>query len=237
MKWAWVEDRKFIETGSLVIDKVSTKTDYAKLAESGREADVVVVSCVAGKRYQTALNKWLKSSWSPTVHFLQSSASALGVTNAYTEPETLGVDRWAALVAVRKYGRGVCIIDAGSALTVDVMDKRGKHLGGLIMPGLSMMREALQQGTDAIEAQSGQPSVAMLATDTGSAVTVGTLYASISAVDRISAEVEQELGSDLVRIITGGNAMEIAPLLADKWQFNEHLVLEGLNQISGQLAR
>src|SRR3569833_1812736 len=68
--------------------------------------------------------------------FVTAERSAHGVTNGYCIGERLGVDRWAALGAAReRWSTAVCIVDAGTAITLDVLSTDGHHLGGLIMPG------------------------------------------------------------------------------------------------------
>ncbi len=101
-----------------------------------------------------------------------------GVTIAYTKPHNLGVDRWLALLAAHHYvgqnigqdvGQGIeqdvergaassswLIIDAGTAVTVDLMDK-GKHLGGMIIPGLQLMRDSFYDKTQIIPSDTSQP--------------------------------------------------------------------------------
>ena len=97
-----------------------------------------------------------------------------GVTIAYTEAHNLGVDRWLALLAAHHYvgqdiGQGIeqdveqgavssswLIIDAGTAVTVDLMDK-GKHLGGLIIPGLQLLRDSFYDKTQIIPSDTSQP--------------------------------------------------------------------------------
>jgi pantothenate kinase type III len=73
---------------------------------------------------------------------------ALGVRNAYPKHNKLGVDRWLAMLAAyHYYNAPVCIVSCGSALTLDIVDSQGQHLGGMIMPGLNLMQQALSRGT------------------------------------------------------------------------------------------
>lgn len=66
-----------------------------------------------------------------------SEAEGGGITNAYPKPETLGVDRWLALLAARQRHQGeLVVLDAGSAMTLDWLDARGQHQGGWIVPGI-----------------------------------------------------------------------------------------------------
>ncbi len=72
----------------------------------------------------------------------RSAASALGVTSAYTDPDSLGDDRWLALLAAAELApAGSLIIDAGSAITLDLLSAEGTHLGGAIIPGTRTSRD------------------------------------------------------------------------------------------------
>ena len=76
------------------------------------------------------------------------SASACGVRSAYSRPQRLGVDRWLAIIAAFHRARGAAIVvDAGTAITIDVVNRRGEFVGGLIAPGLRLMARALHDHT------------------------------------------------------------------------------------------
>ncbi|WP_049724097.1 type III pantothenate kinase [Gilvimarinus polysaccharolyticus] len=80
----------------------------------------------------------------PKAEFAQAQACAGGVTSGYQEPATLGVDRWLGLLGARQLCAGpVLLVDAGTALTVDLLASDGRHLGGYIAPGLALMRQSL----------------------------------------------------------------------------------------------
>ena len=80
--------------------------------------------------------------------------------------------------------------------------------------------------------------VSLLARNTEDGVTAGTLYTVVAAVDRIVADVAIELGSAVARIVTGGDAETLLPLLADRWQHEPALVLQGLALLAeGQEAK
>src|SRR3546814_17254315 len=77
-------------------------------------------------------------------NFARSSAGWHGLRNAYREPERLGVDRWLAMIAAWHTHRGAaCIANAGTALTVDVIDAQGQHLGGIIAAGRAEQQSAI----------------------------------------------------------------------------------------------
>jgi len=108
----------------------------------------VLVGSVAGPECDRALTAHSRRLWNLEPRFVRARAEALGVTNGYDSPEKLGVDRWLALLAAHADGRGAaCVVDCGTAVTIDVLDDAGRHRGGLIVPGLQLMGECLRTRT------------------------------------------------------------------------------------------
>lgn len=196
--------------------------------------EAVVVANVAGADFGRRLAGWTADRWGLEPEFVVPGHNAFGVVNAYRTPERLGADRWAALIAARRRFPGAaCIVDCGTALTVDVLAASGEHLGGIIVPGVRLMRRALVDGTQGIpDEPDGE--VSLLARDTRDAVTGGTLYAAVALIDRVVADVADELGPELVPVITGGDAPRVLPLLRNRFRHLPDLVLEGLAVIGGE---
>lgn len=232
LKWAYLRDEKF-EYGS-VLPRGKQVAAMARKAwgELASQPDRVVVACVAGTSFRTSLTNWFEKQWSVIPEFPVAHAEAFGVRNAYANPERLGIDRWAALIAAyRRQVLPVCIVDCGTAITIDALSAEGHHLGGLIAPGLDAMRDCLVQRTADIDAEhavtSGDES-SLLASDTGNAIVGGALYAAISMIDRVVLELGSVLGSRLHVLITGGDAQQVMPLLESRVEFEPDLVLRGL---------
>jgi type III pantothenate kinase len=188
-----------------------------------------------------ALDGWVNQHWQLSVEYVHPAASGFGVTNAYSEPQDLGVDRWLAIIAAYQRAKGaVCVIDCGTALTVDVVDGKGQHLGGLILPGLGMMRDSLLQRAEGIDYEpenepfSDDAVPTLLANDTQGAVEAGSLYASIAFIERVVADLEREVGQAMQVLLTGGDAPDIEPLLARELDYSPRLVLEGLALMAGE---
>lgn len=192
----------------------------------------VVVSNVAGPDYASALTAWTQEKWQVEPVFLTAEKAAFGVHNAYVVPERLGPDRWASLIAARsRHKAPLFIIDAGTAVTIDVMTADGVHQGGLIIPGLEMMRRALLERTQDLRAATIAPARStntLLARDTRDGIDGGTLYTLVAVIDRVVADISAEMGNTPVRIITGGNAGNLTGLLHGDFQHIPELVLEGL---------
>ncbi len=198
--------------------------EWSKLPKPKR----VLLASVASERVNETLRDWFVSRWSTTVEFAVPSRTSHGVSNAYTSPERLGADRWVTLIATHHRHRGPsCIVDCGTAVTVDAVAENGEHLGGLILPGLAMMRHALAENTQGI-GQVVSGNVSLLARNTEDGVTAGTLYALVAAIDRIVSDVAAALGGEVSLILTGGDARTLLPLLHEHWLHEPDLVLQGL---------
>jgi type III pantothenate kinase len=166
--------------------------------------------------------------------FVGTTASAGGVVNAYPRPANLGVDRWAALVGARhEYKDAVCVVDCGSAITVDLMDGDGRHRGGLIMPGIEMLKTLLLENTANIRLADPIPGVTLFAQDTGEAVSSGAAYMAVAALERIIAEMAATIAQHVDVVVTGGDAGQILSSLNIYARQDPDLVLKGLAVLSG----
>ena len=198
----------------------------------------VIVSNVAGREYEKSVQTWMKRRWKVVPEFLRSQASQCGVTNAYQVPERLGADRWANLIAAHAYYPGpAVIIDCGTAITIDALDAAGKHLGGLIVPGMDLMSAALVGNAAGIElTEPGSQSVSLLGSSTESAVAGGVLYTAVALVDRVCQDLRAELGRTTTMLLTGGDAGRLLPLLDTRPRHDANLVLKGLSVFAKESA-
>ena len=210
IKWAAWDGGRIVERGCCGFSRHEPERALS-IWRDIRPQERVVVSCVAGKAVEQALVQWVQQHWSVQPEILRSSAQLNGVTNAYTDPAQYGVDRWAALLGAHsQYDGPVCIIDAGSAITIDLLDAAGVHHGGRILPGLSMMREALFEGAAGIERAEGDP--VMFARNTADAVSSGTLHMLHAALLEVVESARRCLGSGMKIIITGGMSEQVMSL-------------------------
>jgi type III pantothenate kinase len=191
----------------------------------------VAAVCVASAAHTEALAHWVQSHWGLDVQRIVACAAQLGVTNSYKDPTRLGADRWAALIAARaRHTDAVCVVDCGTALTVDALDSKGVFRGGVILPGLALMRDALLRRTQGVrDAQGDEGSV--FAQTTADGVVAGTLFGLVGAIDRILDEQAAMLGVAPQVLITGGDAQPVLALLRHAHQHVPDLVLEGVAHI------
>ena len=108
---------------------------------------------VAGEAARVRVEAQL-ARWRLTPEWLTASAAACGVTNRYARPTQLGADRWASLIAAWRrstatdlFPPACVVVNAGTAVTIDALDANGVFHGGLILPGMRLMLEALAEKT------------------------------------------------------------------------------------------
>jgi len=195
--------------------------------------EAVHVASVAGAAVDDAIRAAAQDCWPGVpLTFLVSRAECCGVKVAYAEPERFGVDRLAALVAAHamEADSPIVVVDAGTAVTVDVIDARGRHLGGLIMPGLRLLRESLLGGTAGVgpcdvpvNASGGG-----LQADTEAGVAAGAQCMFVGGVLRAIDAANRVAGGDAYLYLTGGDAAILAESLERKHVLRPDLVLEGV---------
>lgn len=119
---------------------------YAALPADWPEADRVVVACVAG---QPDLQDRLRQRYGERLYWLSEPLAGYPhFHHCYPQPQRLGVDRWLAMLGARTHGSGnVLVVDAGTALTIDLMNAANQHEGGFIVPGLELAQQALFNNT------------------------------------------------------------------------------------------
>ena len=146
----------------------------------------VAVSCVRDDEFAGELRDALVQLGCYSVVFAESSATHAGVSNAYANPSSLGVDRWLAVLALKSRGHesGI-VVDVGTACTIDVL-KKNRHVGGFILPGPKLACEALVANTDKIRYSTEPPAALEPGSDTGACVVSGAWLTIVGAVKEIA---------------------------------------------------
>lgn len=198
----------------------------------------VLVANVAGDEVAARVADMVRSSMGREPEFIAVEASAHGIECAYSDPGSLGVDRWVAMIAAQRLVDGpFAVVGAGTALTFDAVDGGGQHLGGIILPGDRLMLEALakraEQLPDVAPAEGAPVGLGLLGRSTAEAMSHGTRLALAAAVDRAAAAVATALNASLPVFLTGGDASVLEDWLASETSVRADLVLEGLAVIGG----
>ena len=250
----------------IVIDIGNTRTKWAEVTDDGRlgdmqmtpnatiaqstlknrllEADKVVIANVAGDAIADLLRSVMPAHVSAT--FLVASTEACDVINRYAYSSTLGIDRWAAVIAAwHQLKQPAIVINAGTAITIDHLtidsplklatlkrttSKKGVYLGGTIMPGLYGMHHALNTQTAKLPpVAAGQ--VVKFPDNTPDAIKTGCMNAVVGAVLLQLKQLEKHCAFLPKVVITGGDAVKIArelKMYIKRVVIAEDLVLQGL---------
>jgi type III pantothenate kinase len=170
--------------------------------------------------------------------WLRPEAEHAGVRNGYARPEQLGADRWAALIGARgmqltgdKWRRPLLVVLAGTATTIDALSPDGWFRGGVIVPGLQLMRDSLARGT----ARLPQVDVAVeepvrWANNTEDAIAAGSLEATAGAIERLFARLRVDSGQEPMCLVAGGAGETLRSALAMPAEATPDLILEGLRR-------
>jgi len=226
IKWGLADGAAWGASGAAAIDDFERHAGQAwpLLPAPGR----IAVANVAGAAVQERLQHLFARFFGHVpVLWLRPVRAAGGVINGYDEPGQLGVDRWAALVAARaRHAGDSLVVMAGTATTIDRLDASGGFRGGMILPGLELMKRSLATGTAGLPFAPGayrdEPR------STPDAIESGCLAAQAGAIER----AHRRLPGGSPCFLSGGGARALAPLLAFTVQEVEHLVLEGVLRLA-----
>ncbi len=192
------------------------------------QVDEVVATNVAGETLRRLIEGVVRALWSADVRWIVARAAAGDVANAYTDPARLGADRWAALIGARAHTPDpVWVVDCGTALTIDALGADGRHLGGVIAPGLELMRRSLYATAPGIPDE-GEGGEGPLGRDTRSAVSLGVAHAAAGFIEHTVAQAAGVFGGTAAVLLTGGDAGRIAGQLSLRHELVPELVLDGL---------
>ncbi|MFM7216722.1 MAG: type III pantothenate kinase [Bacteroidota bacterium] len=156
----------------------------------------------------------------------------LPIRNLYRTPETLGVDRLAGAVKARKLfpGEAVLVIDAGTCIKYDFVDRRGNYRGGAISPGLNMRLKAMHAFTDRLPLLKPDKVKGIIGNDTLTSMMTGAIQGAVNEMHGFVNQYRKQFGKIKV-VLTGGDAA----FLSDSLNFGifaaPDLVLEGLYEI------
>jgi type III pantothenate kinase len=229
VKWGLHDGQVWLKQAALAL------TDLDRLSQEWSQLPlpVRVLACsVAGERTRRVVEAAVGALNLPLT-WLVSQPAQCGVTNTYANPAQLGADRWAALIGARSVFRGDClVVNAGTATTVDVLDNHGIFQGGLILPGIDLMRASLANNTARLPLADGE--YRPLPRNTADAIASGALQATAGAIARMYAPLAG--GAGAVCLVTGGAAAALLPVLDVPWHAVDHLVLEGLLRIAQEDA-
>lgn len=208
---------------------------WLELARQYSGIQGVHVVSVAGEDQDAVLAQRLATDFYMTPVFAQTRSAWAGVTNSYEQPQSMGADRWLAMLAAWHECTDACVVlDAGSALTVDVINADGQHVGGYIVPGLAMQQASLLSATGRVrfEPQLASELSPAPGRSTQACVAAGALVAVRGAAEQALVQARRIVGDECPLYITGGDAEAVWPDSlrsgSGDWRLRPDLVLDGL---------
>lgn len=224
LKWA------VIEAGTWHSHGHADYTDLTSLHKQLQPGSACHIASVASKQHE----EQIAASLAPFLiepEWMKSTAQFADLKNGYAEPQQLGVDRWMGLIAARRRSkRAVLVVSMGTAMTVDAISAEGNYLGGLIVPGLHLMRQGLLQGTACVTEGAG--SFKPFPLNTADGVESGIMSALCGAIDRQCAHIAAITGVEPVCFMTGGDAAQVASHLTLTIESVPLLILEGIAAVA-----
>lgn len=237
VKWATLEDGRFSHHGEFVHRERSGFNLDRLRQQVVAKPSAVLVANVAGSDLAEVLEHTVEDAWGVDVEYAATRETAAGVRAGYRDIRQLGVDRWLAIIAAyRAHQRPVCVVDAGTAVTVDHVDGSGQHLGGVIVPGYGLMQQALRTDTGDIrqfadmQVTGSGSDDALFAHSTAEAISGGARVAIVRLVEHAFDRLRHGHG-DGVLVVTGGDAERLMRDLTSPADHRPMLVLDGLAAI------
>ena len=222
VKTALFEDKKMISSAVL---NDCTLQSILVFVEGQAISDAIVSSV---KAIDTDLEQIIQHF---DAHFL-SENTLLPITIDYKTPNTLGKDRIAAVVGVSFLfpKQDVLVLDAGTCLTVDFINKDKVYKGGRISPGIRMRYTALNQFTSNLPLCEFSESSMIIGDDTDSSIISGVQQGILAEVRGIINVYKIE-NKDTIIAVTGGDCFFFEKELKISIFANPFLVIGGLNEI------
>jgi type III pantothenate kinase len=160
-------------------------------------------------------------------------------------PERVGLDRLAAAVAAKFLASGgrqppdtkhlllkpAIVVDAGTAITVDLLSADGTFEGGVILPGFRLTAQALATGTNQLPLASftgNDRPPPVVGKNTDGAIRSGLFWGSVGAVREVIDRMSAGLAQQPHVFVTGGDLRHLAPLVSPHSQFVPNMVLSGI---------
>lgn len=222
-KWRLLRGEQIVERGNY---SAGDNVSEVALLQCTDELDHIWVSSVAASAAEEALAALLVARWGITPWFARTEEQTGSLRNSYTDASRMGVDRWLAMLGAREREQGrLCVVDAGSAMTIDIVSASGQHEGGYIIPGPALMERALLLDTDRVRFEEEVGYALQPGKSTAEAVRHGIALAQAGAVELAL----QQAGSEPMALFFSGGAGEtLMNLVQCSAQWAPDLVFEGL---------
>lgn len=192
--------------------------------------EAVYACSVVPKSNETA--RRVLSSFFKKQPFFTGKELPVPLVNRYRIPSQVGQDRLvSAYAGLKLYGSGLVIVDFGTAITFDVISKKSEYLGGLIFPGLKLMRDALYKKTALLPYVELARPIEIIGRDTVSSIRAGIIYGTAALCDGVIERLRKKECRGYKVVATGGDAPLVKPHAVHIEHLEDSLVLKGLHLI------
>jgi len=188
--------------------------------------------CSVVPRVTPLVGRMVKRRWHlPCLELAPATLRGVGID--YPQPQTIGPDRLANAVAARhRFGAPAVVVDFGTAVTFDVVDRAGNYVGGIIAPGLTAMTDYLHEKTALLPRISIREVKSPIGKSTEEAMRVGAVHGYRGLIRELIMELKRALKSRRLPVVaTGGYAHLIASKLPEITAVDPLLTLEGLRLV------
>ncbi len=190
----------------------------------------VLLANSAGPQRSREISYWVDQHWGTSAEQAVASTIFGKLKNGYLQPQQLGVDRWLGMVAAwNRLERAFCLIDIGTAITIDFVDNSGAHQGGVILPGFGLTMKELLSEASHLAASNISTDDTLLGRSTSEGLRE-PISGAIDDITTLRTKIMSRYGP-FTTIATGGGINSLLPLQPDVEHF-PNLVLEGLLTVS-----
>ena len=233
VKWACADNTTLSGHGAIAYTPGALPGLLAQNWWELERPEQVCFASVAGAGVTAQVHEFVRTAWNLEAQQAVTEKERGGLRNAYHDVAAMGVDRWLALLAAwSRYKKPLCVMDCGTALTLDVILGDGQHAGGFILPGLSLMVAALAREAHGIHEHRERELQLEFGRSTAACINNAFAFALAGLVERCFGKVREERGVELLSIVTGGAAEQALPLVPGRPVHEPHLVLQGLARVS-----
>ena len=235
LKWAIARAGQLVSSGAEDADRVDGDLLSELFATVDRPTSVWVSNVGTEKKLDVLLS-WLEMRYELVASVVQVNGSACGIQNGYHDLASLGVDRWVAALGARSINPvgDIIIIDAGTAVTIDWLSAKNIFEGGVILPGLVLMHDALVTRTAGIQSDYFDTQQ-IIGKTTQECVNSGVVFGLSGAVERVVDEMQKTIGKPANIILTGGGAGTLIDKMRLVASCEPDLVLYGLLKFASQI--
>lgn len=190
------------------------------------------ILCSVVPRATPLVVRAVKRLWRrPCLELTPKTVRGIGID--YPRPESIGADRLANAVAVRHhFGAPAVVVDFGTAVTFDVVDRAGNYAGGIIAPGLAAMTDYLHEKTALLPRIKIREINSVIGKSTEQAMLVGAVHGYRGLIRGLVRELQEALETRRLPVVaTGGCARILAGKLPEITAVQPLLTLEGLRLV------